>query len=94
MSDELEIEPRATPPQYQAKPFKIWALQFTGDNHQAMLDFGKDFVYLTPEGVLMQTQNPFPFVVGEWLIQWSNTGKRGQYERVAESIFNLTWVII
>ena len=59
-----------------------------------MLDFGKEFVYLTPEGVLMQTKNPFPFVPGEWLIQWSNTEKRGQFERHSEANFNLTWIIL
>ena len=82
------------PPQYQQKPLKIWALQFTGSNHQAMLDFGKDFVHLTPEDVLMQTRSPIPFEVGEWLTQWSNTSKRGEYERVPESAFNLTWIIL
>ena len=94
MSDEVQAEPRATPPQYQAKVFKIWALQYNGTNQQEMLDFGKTFLYLTPEGALMVTGSPFPFLVGEWLIQWSNTEKRGQYDRASEANFNLTWLVI
>lgn len=82
------------PPQYQAKPLKIWALQFDGTNHQAMLDFTKGWLVLTPEGVLMQTNNPFPLVTGEWVIQWSNTEKRGWFERASEANFNLTWLLL
>ena len=42
----------------------------------------------------MQKGNPFPVEAGEWVIQWSNTVRRGQFERVPESTFSLTWGIM
>ena len=85
---------KALPPQYQQKPLKIYALQYNGTNNAAMLSFAPSFLYETTEGVLMQQRNPFPIAVGEWVVQWSNTIKRGEFDRISESTFGLTWALI
>jgi hypothetical protein len=88
-----EAIPMALPPQYEQKPLKIYALQYTGTNNAEMLSFASSYLYETPEGVLMQQRNPFPIATGEWVVQWSNTDKRGQFDRVSESNFGLTWTL-
>jgi hypothetical protein len=84
----------ALPPQYQQKIVKIYALQYDGTNNAAMLSFAPNFLYETPEGVLMQQRNPYPIEVHEWIAQFSNTMKRGQFERIPDSNFGVTWQII
>lgn len=89
-----EESPKALPPQYEQKPLRSYCLQYTGGNAGAMVNFAPDFLYQTPDRTLMQKGNPFPVEAGEWVIQWSNTVRRGQFERVPESTFSLTWGIM
>lgn len=88
----------ALPPQYQQKVVKIYALQYDGTNKQAVLDFAgpSGFAYETAEGVLMTNSVPRgrPIEVGEWVVQWSNTERRGTFSLLADASFGSTWQII
>ena len=89
-----EATPRALPPQFQQKPLKIYAQQYDGTNSAALLSWASAFLYETPEGVLMQQRHPAPIAVGEWIVQWSNTVKRGEFDRIPDSTFGLTWIAV
>lgn len=66
------------------------AMQYDGTNADEMVFWAPDYLEIR-DGKLMQKRNPFPIAVTEWVLLYATTEKAGQYFRMPDDVFILTW---